>query len=108
VFLEQLVCVHRLRPATRQRGTKGLYLEGTAKQMSGPNRIDLSDEEVDAICAGLVQSAAKIRYLRRVLHLHVDRRPNGRPLVRRADWNDTHLEAQNNAPAIGPKWSRAP
>jgi hypothetical protein len=75
--------------------------------MSGSNRIDLSDEEVDAICAGLVQNAAKVRYLRRVLNLHVDRRPNGRPLVRRADWYGAQREAHNVGPATGPKWSRA-
>ncbi|MVT28541.1 hypothetical protein GO496_08055 [Acidovorax citrulli] len=46
---------------------------------------DLSDDEIDRICAGLTQSAAKVRYLR-TLGLRVDRRPNGRPLVARAEW----------------------
>lgn len=46
-------------------------------------RPDLSDEEVDAICSGLRQNAAKARYLVQ-LGLHVERRPNGRPLVMRA------------------------
>lgn len=44
-------------------------------------RPDLSDEEVDALCPNLTQNAAKVRYLREVLGLQVDRRSNGRPLV---------------------------
>jgi hypothetical protein len=75
--------------------------------MSGAERIDLSDDEVDAICAGLVQNAAKLRYLRDVSKLRADRRPNGRPLVRRADWYVARREAHNVGPATGPKWSRA-
>jgi hypothetical protein len=71
-----------------------------------PGRVDLSDEEVDAICAGLVQSAAKVRYLRTVLNLPVGRRPNGRPLVRRADWHRTIAQAQNVDSNSGPKWRR--
>lgn len=39
-----------------------------------------SDAEVDELCAGLTQSAAKIKYLRG-LGLRVDRKPNGRPLA---------------------------
>ena len=42
----------------------------------------LSDLEVDDICAGLVQSAAKVRFLER-LGYQVARKPNGRPLARR-------------------------
>lgn len=71
---------------------------------------DLTDEEIDAICAGLSQSAAKVRYLRG-LGLRVDQRPNGRPLVARAEW-DRHyatrpaLETVKSAPAPsnGPRW----
>ena len=74
--------------------------------ISTRDRLDLSDDEVNAICAGLVQNAAKVRYLRDVLKLHVDRRPNGRPLLRRADWDRALGKAQNVDPAIGPKWSR--
>lgn len=40
----------------------------------------LTDDEVDEMCAGLTQDAAKIRFLRR-LGLTVHRKPNGRPLV---------------------------
>lgn len=67
----------------------------------------LSDDEIDGICAGLVQSAAKVRYLREVLKVPVERKPNGRPLVRRVDWERRQPEAQNDAPADGPNWSRA-
>jgi hypothetical protein len=45
----------------------------------------LTDAEVDELCAGLTQSAAKCRYLERDLKVPVRRKPNGRPLVMRAD-----------------------
>jgi hypothetical protein len=67
----------------------------------------LTDEEVDGICAGLKQPAAKVRYLRDVLHVPVERKPNGRPLVRRVDWERQAPQAQNDAPADGPNWTRA-
>lgn len=63
----------------------------------------LSDAEVDDICAGLRQGAAMVRFLRDVLKLPVHRKPNGRPLVRRADFD--RPPAQNARP--GPKWSKA-
>lgn len=44
-----------------------------------------SDAEVDALCDGLQQNAAKIRYLRDTLKLRVHRKPNGRPLAWRPD-----------------------
>lgn len=40
----------------------------------------LSDTEVDDICAGLEQNAAKVRFLEQ-LGYRVTRKPNGRPLV---------------------------
>lgn len=43
---------------------------------------DLTDEEIDRICAGLTQNAAKVRYLES-LGVTVERKPNGRPLVNR-------------------------
>jgi hypothetical protein len=46
-------------------------------------RPDLTDAEIDEICSGLRQNAAKARYLRE-LGLTVNTRPNGRPLVIRA------------------------
>lgn len=67
----------------------------------------LSDDEIDGICAGLVQSAAKVRYLREVLKVPVERKPNGRPLVRRVDWDCRKPLAQNGTPARGPKWRTA-
>ena len=69
----------------------------------------LTDQEIDEICAGLVQSAAKVRFLRTVLRLPVERKPNGRPLVRRVDWDRRQPpgKAQNDAPADGPNWTRA-
>lgn len=65
----------------------------------------LTDAEVDDICAGLRQNAAKVRYLQVVLKVRVQRKPNGRPLVLRAEWD--RRPAQNDRPANGPKWSRA-
>jgi len=62
----------------------------------------LSDAEVYDICAPLVQGAAMVRYLQR-LGVPVGRKPNGRPLVKRCDWE----RAQNVRPAVGPKWGRA-
>lgn len=65
----------------------------------------LTEAEIDAICAPLRQGAAQVRYLRDVLKLPVQRRPNGRPLVRRCDWE--RQQAQNVRPANGPRWSKA-
>lgn len=45
--------------------------------------VHLTDAEVDAICDGLRQSAAKARFLAG-LGLVVNFKPNGRPLVVRA------------------------
>jgi transposase InsO family protein len=60
-------------------------------------RPDLTDAEVDQICEGLEQSAAKARYLRK-LGLTVNTRPNGRPLVMRAHAEQV-LAGQRPAPA---------
>ena len=69
---------------------------------------DLSDAEVDRICGGLVQNAAKVRYLL-TLGLKVDRRPNGRPLVARVDWERRYTPKNDSpsTPANGPKWKTA-
>lgn len=64
-------------------------------------RPDLTDEEVDSLCSGLRQNAAKVRYLAQ-LGLHVERRPNGRPLVMRAHAEQVlagRTQAANDAPA---------
>lgn len=60
-------------------------------------RPDLTDAEVDRICEGLRQNAAKARYLRE-LGLTVNTRPNGRPLVMRAHAEQV-LAGQRPAPA---------
>jgi len=44
----------------------------------------LADDEVAALCEGLEQPAAQLRYLRG-LGLHVERKPNGRPLLMRSE-----------------------
>lgn len=41
----------------------------------------LSDAQVDALCDGLTQAGAKVRYLSKFLKLRVFAKPNGRPLV---------------------------
>lgn len=69
---------------------------------------DLTDAEVDRICDGLTQNAAKVRYLRG-LGLRVDRRPNGRPLVARAEWERHYstrppLTNTKAVPSNGPRW----
>ncbi|MBQ0917223.1 DUF4224 domain-containing protein [Hydrogenophaga aromaticivorans] len=69
-------------------------------------RPDLTDAEIDEICAGLMQSHAKCRYLRS-LGLRVERRPNGRPLVARSEWE--RRLASGQAPQAtpagnAPKW----
>lgn len=73
---------------------------------------DLSDTEIDRICDGLTQHAAKVRYLTG-LGLRVDRRPNGRPLVARAEW-DRHYATRPGAAqphsdtgSHGPRWRPA-
>lgn len=56
----------------------------------------LTDGEVDEMCEGLTQHAAKARYLRG-LGLTVQMKPNGRPLVMRA-----HAEAVLSGAASSP------
>ena len=51
---------------------------------------DLTDDEIAAICAGLRQPAAMVRYLQR-LGVQVARKPNGRPLVSRAHYEAVRL-----------------
>lgn len=72
-------------------------------------RPDLTDAEIDEICAGLMQSHAKCRYLRS-LGLRVERRPNGRPLVARVEW-ERRLVSGQGMPRAGagnaPKWTVA-
>jgi hypothetical protein len=53
-----------------------------------------TDAEVDAMCDGLTQPAAMIRYLRG-LGLRVDRKPNGRPLA----WRPAPAPEVQNGPS---------
>ncbi len=53
----------------------------------------LSDEEVDCICDGYVQNAAKVRYLAGI-GLTVRTKPNGRPLVARAHFDSVMYEPE--------------
>ena len=46
----------------------------------------LTNEEIEEICRPLQQPAAQVRYLKR-LGLNVSRKPNGRPLVARAEFD---------------------
>ena len=47
---------------------------------------DLTDEEINRICAGYKQNAAKVRFLQS-LGVRVYRKPNGAPLVNRAHYD---------------------
>jgi len=69
---------------------------------------DLTDAEVDAICAGYTQNAAKVRFLRG-LGVTVERKPNGRPLVNRAHYDAVRRQVAANdeppAPRGRIRWS---
>ncbi|MES2888666.1 MAG: hypothetical protein V4739_11715 [Pseudomonadota bacterium] len=69
---------------------------------------DLPDSEIDEICAGLVQNAAKVRYLRK-LGLTVRQKPNGKPLVNRAHYDAVMLGGMKSAAKARPgiRWSVA-
>lgn len=54
----------------------------------------LSDDEIADLCAGLKQAAAQIRFIRQ-LGLQVRTKPNGRPLVMRADFDALQTPAAN-------------
>jgi hypothetical protein len=81
----------------------------TPNQMPTPH---LTDAEIDDICAGLKQNAAKIRFLQG-LGLQVDRKPNGRPLVARGEWDRCFNPTPSPAAAApvrtnGPRWKNIP
>lgn len=63
-------------------------------------RADLTDDEIDSICDGYSQNAAKVRYLRS-LGLMVARKPNGRPLVNRAHYDAVRSGAQQATAQAG-------
>lgn len=66
---------------------------------------DLTDAEIDAICAGYVQNAAKIRFLR-AMGLTVRTKPNGRPLVNRNHY-DAVTNGKKERDMAEPNWSMA-
>jgi hypothetical protein len=56
-----------------------------------------TDQEIDDLCEGLINNAAKVRYLRS-MGLTVMRKPNGKPLLMRAH-ADLILAGLPSAPA---------
>lgn len=66
----------------------------------------LADAELAALCEGLEQPAAQLRYLRG-LGLHVERKPNGRPLLMRSELERV-LGAGRMQPANDAKGNGAP
>lgn len=66
---------------------------------------NLTDAEIDDICAGLLQSAAKVRFLMN-LGLNVARKPNGAPLVNRAHYDRVMglTDKSSRANQAGPRW----
>jgi hypothetical protein len=68
----------------------------------------LTDAEVDDICAGLKQNAAKVRFLER-MGLKVRRKPNGRPLVSRTAYDSLERPdaRASNDDDEGFNWSKA-
>jgi len=72
--------------------------------MTGPTFPWLSDDEVAELCKPLEQPAAQLRYLKR-LGLHVERKPNGRPLLMRSELERV-LGGGRLLPANGPQPTR--
>lgn len=69
---------------------------------------DLTDQEVDEICGGLKQNAAKVRFLEG-LGVRVLRKPNGRPLVNREHYLIVRFGEKMDQPAANdvgaaPRW----
>ena len=73
--------------------------------MSDLFMVDLTDSEIDAICDGLTQNAAKVNFLRK-MGLVVRQKPNGRPLVNRAHY-DAVTSGQKQSKFSEPAWSVA-
>ena len=66
----------------------------------------LTDEELAEICASHTQGAAQIRLLRR-WGIKVERKPNGRPLIRRHDWLAWRLCPLDQPTPTEPAWRHA-
>lgn len=74
-------------------------------------RINLTDEEIDEICTGIKRNSCKVRYLQK-LGLRVATKPNGRPLVARAQYEAlmgvAHMAAFRSASfKKEPSWSKS-
>lgn len=79
--------------------------------MNTPPPPTLTDAEIDALCDGLTQNAARVKFLRG-LGLTVHTKPNGRPLVMRAHAErvlagEPVPEAANDATRQAPRPNRA-
>ena len=61
----------------------------------------LTDPELAEICAPLTNGAAQVRFLER-LGLKVARKPNGRPLVARGEFERVMIVRQPETPQNGP------
>jgi hypothetical protein len=66
---------------------------------------DLTDAEIDSICDGYIQNAAKVRFLRS-MGLTVRVKPNGKPLVNRNHYDAVlGCAVQNHqSSSAGPVW----
>lgn len=49
-------------------------------------RLYLTDDEVAEICEPLVNAAAQYKYITSKLGMHAGKKPNGRPLVARSEF----------------------
>ena len=82
----------------------------TTASKAAQRAVHLSEAEINDICAPLKQAAAQVRFLRDILKLKVQRRPDGRPLVGRTHFeavmNGTIAHEGNAAHVDGPNWSK--
>lgn len=65
---------------------------------------DLSDQEIDNICQGRTQNAAKVRHLKK-MGLQVRQKPNGRALVNRAHYDNVTSQCYLKSAFNEPRWS---
>lgn len=75
--------------------------------MQTDQRPYLTEDEVSEICAPLKTGAAQARYFAK-LGLHVERKPNGRPLVSRALFATVLTAGAPTTPTNGPNWGAKP
>lgn len=75
----------------------------------------LTDDEVAEICDPLVMPAAQFRHLTSALGLHAVRKPNGRPLVARSEFervigaarmSDSTHESAADLAALRERWGK--